>query len=453
MRNQVVVDCGATHHMFNSPRFFPNSFKEIRSQVATGDAQRNLLACGIDTSFSLSSKEKVILQGEICDRLMYITYDFPQTLLTLGNSHLWHCRLGHPGRTVLRSLGLPDQEHSCLTCQTNKSHQLPFLHHFEPARYPLDTVHIDLVGPITSKSISGFQLLLTIVDQATSFKIVKFLKRKSDSFDQFVITKNYMENWHERKSKKLVSDRGGEFHNEKFKDLSNECGFIHTLSSPETPEHNRYAERANRTVLEKARCLMNHANLPNQYWAEEINTAAVIHNLKRQQDWKLAPPGQEGVLLGFENGDTAYQILRLSDLTVLVTRNVTFNEEIFPTVANGRTSSIWNVEEPTLEPETDPTSTLNDPVPVDQQQPENNVRLRIIGPRHPTLINSDVDPSHILPYSRRARAFVTTSDIAPRTYRLALQCEDRTKWMTAIESELSEMNKLKVWDIVKLKSN
>ncbi|MBW0565203.1 hypothetical protein O181_104918 [Austropuccinia psidii MF-1] len=180
---------------------------------------------------------------------------------------------------------------------------------------------------------------------------------------------------------------------------------------------------------------------------------------------------------------------------VVVTRNVTFNEEVFPTVANGKTSSIWNVEgdrlgeghldlpiepiknssienpqilydehpdhleEPALEPETDPTSTLNDPVPVDhleqtdQQQPENNIRLRIIGPRHPTLINSNMDPSHILPYSRRARAFVTTSDIPPRTYRLALQCEDRTRWMTAIESELAAMNKLKVWDIVKLKRN
>ncbi|MBW0560837.1 hypothetical protein O181_100552, partial [Austropuccinia psidii MF-1] len=181
---------------------------------------------------------------------------------------------------------------------------------------------------------------------------------------------------------------------------------------------------------------------------------AVIHNLKRQQDWKLAPPGQEGVLLGFENGDTAYRILRISDLTVVVTRNATFNEEIFPTVANGKTSSIWSVEGDRIgeghldlpvelienssidnpqilydehpnhleEPETNPTSTLNYPVPVDhleltdQQQPENNIRLRIIGPRHPTLINSDVDPSHILPYSRRARAFVTTSDIAPRTY-------------------------------------
>ncbi|MBW0568413.1 hypothetical protein O181_108128 [Austropuccinia psidii MF-1] len=138
-----------------------------------------------------------------------------------------------------------------------------------------------------------------------------------------------MENHHDRKRKILVSDRGGEFLNQKFENLSNECGFVHIFSPPETPEHNGYSKRANHTVMEKACCLMNHSSLPNQYWAEAVNTAIflsnlsptlsrenksphllwtntstkltklqtfgcqdVIHSLKRQQDWKLAPPCQ-----------------------------------------------------------------------------------------------------------------------------------------------------------------
>ncbi|MBW0495263.1 hypothetical protein O181_034978 [Austropuccinia psidii MF-1] len=300
-----------------------------------------------------------------------------------------------------------------------------------------------------------------------------------------------MENWHNRKLKKLVSDRGGEFLNQKFRNFSNECGFTHMFSPPETPENNGYAKRENFTVLEKARCLMNHANLPNQYWAEEINTAF----LKRQQDWKLAPPCQEGVLLGFENDNTAYQILRLSDIIVVVTRNVTLNEKIFPSVANGKTSPLWHIageqhgnkaanlisepienslfgntqimdkenlnclEEPASEPDTASISTPNSPSPSgclessDQQQSENNIQLRILGPCHPTLINLNVDLTHILPYSRRARAFVTTSNIVWRTYRLALQWEDKNQWIIAIDRELSAMNKLKVWDIVELKSD
>ncbi|MBW0533912.1 hypothetical protein O181_073627 [Austropuccinia psidii MF-1] len=93
--------------------------------------------------------------------------------------------------------------------------------------------------------------------------------------------------------------------------------------------------------MEKAHCLMNHSNFPNQYWAE----VAVIHNLKRQWDWKLAPHGQKGVLFGFENGNTAYRVLRLSDLKVVVTRNATFKERIFPTVEGGTKSPLWNIED------------------------------------------------------------------------------------------------------------
>ncbi|MBW0583667.1 hypothetical protein O181_123382 [Austropuccinia psidii MF-1] len=127
----------------------------------------------------------------------------------------------------------------------------------------MDTIHIDVVGPITPQSVSVFRFLLTIVDQATSFKIIKFPKRKSDSFDQFVIAKTHMENWHNRKIRKLVSDREGEFLNQRFEALENDCGFVHIFAPPETPEHNGFAERANRTILEKARCLMSPTNLPN----------------------------------------------------------------------------------------------------------------------------------------------------------------------------------------------
>ncbi|MBW0498795.1 hypothetical protein O181_038510 [Austropuccinia psidii MF-1] len=538
--------------MFNSPNLFPNSFKNIRSEVATGDSQSDLLALGIgntelkckgkvlklenclfvpklkcnlismlelfedqltiqktDSVFSLSSKGRILLEGEIRDRLMYITYDSPRTLLTSVDPNLWHCRLGHPGPSVLKTLGLPNPNHSCLTCETNKSCRLPFLDHFEPVKYPLDTIHIDVVGPITPESISGSCFLLTIVDQATSYKIIRFLAKKFNSFDQFVVSKNYMENHHDRKIKKLVSNRGGEFLNQKFGNLSTECGFVHIFSPPEIPEHNGFAKRASRTVLEEACCLLNHSNLPNQYWEEAVNTAvflsnlsltasrgnkspyflwtnssvkltklrtfgcqAVIHSLKRQQEWKLAPPGQEGVLLGFENGNTAYQILRLSDLKVAVTRNATFNKKIFPAVAGEKKSPTWNVknehtdqnvslitepvnkatststetmenqcsdyaEVPVEESSREDVSTLNSsalPVidnhstnhedPSNQQQEESNIRthrLKIIGPRHHTLITSNLDSLHILPYSRRVKTFITTSNV-PRTYQLALYC-------------------------------
>ncbi|MBW0510198.1 hypothetical protein O181_049913 [Austropuccinia psidii MF-1] len=207
-QNQVVIDCGATHHMFSSPTFFCNPLVDIKSKF--------------------------------CDRRC------TESSLCLWTSH-----------TVLKALGLPDQKSPSFTCDTNKSHRLPFSHHFEPVSHPLDAIHLYLIGPISPESISGFKFFLTIVDQASSYKIVMFLKRKSDSFDQFLVAKNYMENWHSKKVRKIISIRGGKFLNQKLSDLADENGIIQILSPPETPEDNGYSERATRTILQKARCLIN----------------------------------------------------------------------------------------------------------------------------------------------------------------------------------------------------
>ncbi|MBW0494152.1 hypothetical protein O181_033867 [Austropuccinia psidii MF-1] len=116
-------------------------------------------------------------------------------------------------------------------------------------------------------SISGFQYYLTMVNQAISFKIVKFLKNKLDAFKQ-----------------------GGEFLNQHFAKLAEVEGFIHVLSPAETPQHNGFAERSNRTILEKARCLLGGSSLPNSYWAEAINTSIFLCNITPTPSWHNNSP-------------------------------------------------------------------------------------------------------------------------------------------------------------------
>ncbi|MBW0530993.1 hypothetical protein O181_070708 [Austropuccinia psidii MF-1] len=82
----------------------------------------------------------------------------------------------------------------------------------------------------------------------------------------------------------------------------------------------------------------------------------------------------------------------------------------------------------------DSSSSLNTPLPNNspsnhkepsyrQQSGESHSvpQIKVNGPRHPTMIASNVDSIHILPYSGRERTFSTASDTAPRTYWLALQ--------------------------------
>ncbi|MBW0502776.1 hypothetical protein O181_042491 [Austropuccinia psidii MF-1] len=138
---------------------------------------------------------------------------------------------------------------------------------------------MDIVGSINPPSVSGKRYFFTIVDQSSSYKIVKFLQKKSEVFEQFQATKIAMENAQDKKIKKLVSDRGGEFLNNEFKKLSNECGFIHIFPPPETPQHKAFAERANQTILKKARFLLGGLNLPANFLADAVNTAVLLSNL------------------------------------------------------------------------------------------------------------------------------------------------------------------------------
>ncbi|MBW0549756.1 hypothetical protein O181_089471 [Austropuccinia psidii MF-1] len=176
-------------------------------------------------------------------------------------------------------MGLPSSDKPCKICDLNKATHIPFKGHFKHATLPLDWVHIDLVGPITPPSIYGACYFLTIVDQATASKITRFLKNKSEAYDHFVSVKKLMENKNDRTIKKLVLDRGGKLLNNQFKEFTSSCGFQHIFSLSYTPQHNGFAEKANQTILEKAKCLLNSSNLPQSYWAKAINTSTTLSNL------------------------------------------------------------------------------------------------------------------------------------------------------------------------------
>ncbi|MBW0487859.1 hypothetical protein O181_027574 [Austropuccinia psidii MF-1] len=137
---------------------------------------------------------------------------------------------------------------------------------------------MDLVGPITTPSVSRNFYFLTIINQASSFKIVKFLKNKSDFFENFGIAKKAMENLHNKTLTQLVTDRG-ELVNHKFKKPLENCGYTHIIAPPGTPQHNLFFARENSTILEKTFHLMNQANLPKSYWVDEVNTAFLLSNL------------------------------------------------------------------------------------------------------------------------------------------------------------------------------
>ncbi|MBW0561044.1 hypothetical protein O181_100759 [Austropuccinia psidii MF-1] len=76
-------------------------------------------------------------------------------------------------------------------------------------------------------------------------------------------------------------------------------------------------------------------------------------------------------------------------------------------------------------------------------------RIKVTGPRHPTLISSEIREENILPYPRRPKALMTSSDLNnPASYRQAIRSRNSNQWLNAIKKELHTMSELNVWEIV-----
>jgi transposase InsO family protein len=84
------------------------------------------------------------------------------------------------------------------------------------------------------------------------------------------------------------SDQGGEFMAGELQSFFKSRGITHQISVPHTPQQNGRAERFNRTLLEKAEAICQHACLPQSFWKDAVDTALHIYNQQpmRRHEWK-----------------------------------------------------------------------------------------------------------------------------------------------------------------------
>ena len=73
-------------------------------------------------------------------------------------------------------------------------------------------------------------------------------------------------------------ERIGEYRSQEFAQYLRKHQIAHEVTVPDSPEMNGLAERMNRTILEKAKCMCAHADLPKSLWAEAASTACYVYN-------------------------------------------------------------------------------------------------------------------------------------------------------------------------------
>ena len=121
-------------------------------------------------------------------------------------------------------------------------------------------------------------LVFTYVDDHSRYAWIYFPKHKNEVFDIFKCWKAMVENRTSRKLKTLRSHNGTEYIDGAFKRFCDQEGIVRHWTVRGTPQQNGVAERLNRTLLEKARCMRSNSGLGREWWAESVATACYVVN-------------------------------------------------------------------------------------------------------------------------------------------------------------------------------
>lgn len=244
----------------------------------------------------------VIIQGKCTNNLIALNFKVSiNTCYFVSHKNsdkndykLWHQRLGHISKNnflKLKNCDMIDDikeidrvvpnDDLCEACINGKQSRLPFNHVKDKShiKRSLFVVHSDVCGPITPPTVDNKNYFVLFVDQYTHYCVTYLITYKSDVFTVF---KDFVAKGEAKFNTKLVHlycDNGGEYLSTEMKSYCVEKGISYHLTIPGTPQLNGVSERMVRTITEKARSMINGAELHKQFWGEAVLTAVYLINI------------------------------------------------------------------------------------------------------------------------------------------------------------------------------
>ena len=221
-------------------------------------------------------------------------------LATNGDSSdIWHRRLGHlsgPNMSRLSNMvtGYSNPDHdsrNCHVCKMAKMVRKPSKTSTNPkAKHPMDLIHLDVVV-VSTEGLNGEKYILVMTDDCTNTKFVFPMKSKGslEIWEKFKAWMPWAERMTDRKVKTIRHDNAKEFTSGYFGAAMKELGIEAQLSLAYEHEQNGKAERANRTIVDRGRCLILDSGLPAEYWPCAVVTAAFLANRSPTTDMEVTP--------------------------------------------------------------------------------------------------------------------------------------------------------------------
>lgn len=424
--------------------------------------------------------QKIETEDEVCFKMKENSYE------------LWHRRLGHTNTEYLKMLlaknmvrGLEKLEGEikvCDSCVRGKMTRCSYENTYsETAQEPLEVLHVDLCGPFRISSLNGKKYMMVVVDQFSRRYFVEFLRTKDEASRTLQNLIRRRENELNAKVKRIRSDNGLEFINAELKQYFNEKGIKHEKTTFFTPRSNGMAERANRTLLDKARTLLIDSQLPLHFWAEAVATAEYVHNITPSKNrknktpmelWssrkpsvrhlkpfgcaayyrihkrhKLEAKAKKGVFIGYSRERKAYRIFDMEENKVHETSDVIFDELMNGFVPNELQKKHVNYMEIDYIISDQEDSLKND-LSIEVSNPEEQMDTTINADEE-NEVNQNVSQRPVrnrkMPAKFDDYQVYAVTDSTPETYENAITSEDRDQWECAMNDEINSLELHNVW--------
>ena len=167
--------------------------------------------------------------------------------IRLPNENLWHQKMGHASYRHLSIVskhklvsGIPKLSRISNVlygpCQLGKQTKAknPGTQTSTTSR-PLELLHLDLIGPTRTKSLSGKRYILVVVDNFTRYTWVIFLRSKSNAPEHIEALCTTLQNEKSLKIDQIRSDHGKEFENSYMESFCTRSGISQEFLTSITP--------------------------------------------------------------------------------------------------------------------------------------------------------------------------------------------------------------------------
>ncbi|KAH9688249.1 Integrase catalytic domain-containing protein [Citrus sinensis] len=200
----------------------------------------------------------------------------------------------------------------CEHCVVGKKTRVKFGTANHDTREILKYIHSDVWGPTKNASIGGSYYFITFVDDFSRRVWMYTMRAKDEVLEIFMKWKKLVETQSGRKIKVLRSDNGGKYTSDPFLQICQNEGIKRHFTVRYTAQQNGMAERVNRTLLEKVRCMLSNVGVNKKFWDEAMSYAS--HLVKR------LPFATIG------GGVKGFKLWNLEDKKFVCSRDVTFDE-------------------------------------------------------------------------------------------------------------------------------